>query len=439
MQNFPMKNICLCLLLVGFSGCASYSNSFQRVEFLLSQQQPEEALVEVEKRANSSSDKLLYLMDKAMLQRMSGQYEASNTTFEAAKKLGDKLTATSILEQAGAITLNDSIMSYEGEDFERVAVHMYSALNYIALNQWDEARVEALQADFLLQKLREDADKDTVFAEDAFARYLMGMIYEHGQEWSDAMISYRKALLSYQTRNKSEVPTFLKYDVLRMATRLGLIDEVSRYKQEFGISPSTSDLSMRDKGEVIVLLHHSLSPIKRDENVFVLGDDGIEHRIAFPVFESRSSPMAYAQLVIGDERINLDKVNDFDVAARESLETHKPAMMARLLARAIVKHNMAEAMRKESGELAGFMMNMAAMATETADTRSWLTLPKDIYLARVALPEGKYPASLQLFGANEMPLAIWPLPEVEVVRGGKYVFEKIWVKSPLPAVVTKPQ
>lgn len=196
---------------------------------------------------------------------------------------------------------------------------------------------------------------------------------------------------------------------------------------------------MRDKGEVIVLLHHSLSPIKRDENVFVLGDDGIEHRIAFPVFESRSSPMAYAQLVIGDERINLDKVNDFDVAARESLETHKPAMMARLLARAIVKHNMAEAMRKESGELAGFMMNMAAMATETADTRSWLTLPKDIYLARVALPEGKYPASLQLFGANEMPLAILPLPEVEVVRGGKYVFEKIWVKSPLPAVVTKPQ
>lgn len=439
MQYFSMQNICLCLLLVGFSGCATYSNSFERVELLLSQQQPEAALVEVEKRANSSSDKLLYLMDKAMLQRMSGQYKESNATFEAAKKLGDELVATSILEQAGALTINDTIMSYEGEDYERVAVHMYSALNYIALNQWDEARVEALQADFLLQQLREDADTNTVMAEDAFARYLIGFIYEHGKEWSDAMIAYRQALQSYQALSNSEVPVFLQYDILRMAMRLGLTDEVAQYKKDFGVSPPSSALSMSDKGEVIVLLHHSLAPIKREQNVFVLGEDGIQHRVALPTFESRSSPMVLAQLVIGDERINLNKINDFDMAARESLERHKPAMMARLLARAIVKYNMAETMRQESGELAGLMMNMANLATEIADTRSWLTLPKDIYFARVALPEGKYPATLQLFNANETLLAILPLPEVEVVAGQQYVFEKSWLQSSLPLKPVTPK
>ncbi len=133
-----MKKPCIVgLLLLLLSGCASYSSSFQRIESLLAQQKPREALLELDKHPVSGADKLLYLLDKAMLQRMSGLYAESNASFEVAKKVIESLQGTSLVEQAGALTLNDSVMSYEGESFEQVYIHLYEALNYLALGQLD--------------------------------------------------------------------------------------------------------------------------------------------------------------------------------------------------------------------------------------------------------------------------------------------------------------
>ncbi|MCF6208590.1 MAG: hypothetical protein L3J61_04300 [Ghiorsea sp.] len=173
-----MKKLVVCLLLAVLSGCASYSQGFQKVELLLSQQKPELALQELEKNPSTVKNELLYLLDKAMLQRMSALYKASNTSFEQAKVLMDKLEATSMTEQLGALTINDSAMSYEGEDYEQIAVHIYAALNYIELGLWDEARVEALQIDERIKRLKEKRDGKAI--EDPFARYLTGFIFEQG-------------------------------------------------------------------------------------------------------------------------------------------------------------------------------------------------------------------------------------------------------------------
>jgi hypothetical protein len=138
-----IRLLCIGLLLVSLSGCASYSNSFQKIEQLLVQQKPEAALLELETNPKSGKDKLLYLLDRAMLQRLNGLYVESNASFEEAKELIESLQGTSLLEEAGTLTLSDSARSYEGEDFEQVSIHIYEALNYMALGLWDEARVEA--------------------------------------------------------------------------------------------------------------------------------------------------------------------------------------------------------------------------------------------------------------------------------------------------------
>lgn len=222
------------LVVLFFSGCASYSSSFQRIELLLAQQKPQQALLELEKNPATGTDKVLYLMDRAMLQRMSGLYQESNATFEEAKKHIQSLKGTSLLEQAGALAINDSSMSYEGEDYEQVAIHIYEALNYIALGQLDEARVEALQVDLLLKAKATD---ESSFVEHAFSRYLTGLIYESGGEFDNALIAYRKAEQAYEKSKKTlkvNTPLYLKKDLLRLTKKLGLLNEYVAYKTKIG-------------------------------------------------------------------------------------------------------------------------------------------------------------------------------------------------------------
>ena len=66
------------------------------------------------------------------------------------------------------------------------------------------------------------------------------MIYEELGEWSDAMIAYRKAYEAYkkyQDNFSVAMPAMLKLDLVRLAQRQGLTDELAQYRKEFGIAP----------------------------------------------------------------------------------------------------------------------------------------------------------------------------------------------------------
>ncbi len=410
-------------LALGLSGCASYSQGFGRIESLLAQQKPEQALQVLEQTPPSSTNELLYHWDKAMLLRMAGKYQASNAEFEQAKVLVDKLEAVSVVEQAGALTINDSMMSYEGEDFEQIAMHIYAALNYIELGLWDEARVEALQVDERIKHIKEKRDGKAV--QDAFASYLSGLIFERGGEYSDAMIAYRQAYKLYR-QNKQPVPRFLQHDLLRLSQYLGLKQEHDALAKTFGIKHTMTQRELARKGEVVVLLHHSLAPIKRAEEVFVQRE-GAPLRISMPVYQSRPDYMQYARLTVGEHVAQTVKVDDFDKLARQSLAMHRAAIMARLVARALIKRHAANQVSDNNGALAGLLVDVAGMITETADTRSWLTLPKDIHLARLPLPPGAYPAKLELLGGSGQVVYTFDLGRIQVDAGKKVLLERTFV------------
>ncbi len=434
MSIFKCALLAMCLATL--ASCASYSQSFQEVETLLKQGQPQLALSKLDERPPSHADKLLYLMDRAMLQRMSGQYAESNQSFELAKSTIKELDGISLVEEVGALTLNDAVMSYAGEDYEQVAIHLYAALNYIQLGLWDEARVEALQVDQRLKVLGEAQDDDdaNVYTEDAFSRYLTGLIYEQGREWSDAMIAYRKAFTAYQKYQHSfgvAVPSFLKLDLLRLSKKMGLKAEHKQYQKLFNIKTTLSAATVQ-AGEVILLFHHSLAPIKRAQEILVFDDEGIEQRISMPHYQSRPSLVKKVRLTIGDAVVDGVIVDDFDAIARTSLESHRAAMVVRLIARAILKKAAAKKAEQNGGAWAGFLVDAVGILSETADTRSWLTLPKNIYFARWALAAGTYPAKLTLFGQQGQVISNITLADVIIEQGQKTVIEEFWFDSILP-------
>jgi len=250
-------------LLLQLGGCATYSRGFEPIEQNLAAQNPATAMQILEKQRHPRSDLLLYLLNKAMLQRMQHDYAASNQTFEQAKQIIQTYSAVSVTEESAAFIFNDTTRTYTGTPLEQVMLHVYAALNYLELGEVDAARVEALQVEVRLRQLMQDSPKSALSV-DPFARYLSGMIYEDLGEFSDAMIAYRKAYEAYQAHAELyalNVPEYLKRDLLHMARKVGLTNEYHQLQAQFGITLVEDHNPATERGEIVLLYHNGLAPI----------------------------------------------------------------------------------------------------------------------------------------------------------------------------------
>ena len=434
---------CAAACLAALSGCATFSDTIQSTERSLAQQQPKIALTEYEKLPASGSDKVLHLMNKGMLLRMAGDYADSTQVLEQTKPLMEELSAVSVSEQALSVAVNDATKSFVGADFEQVAVRTYLALNYLEQGNLDAARVEALQVDVLLRE-KTQASPDSPYAEDAFARYLTGIIYEDEREWSDAMIAYRKAYEAYQKQVDTfgvPVPETLKHDLIRLADRMGLKEEARRYRKEFGIKETMSVADLLEGGEVILTVHAGLAPIKRERAATVLNPaTGRMLRIALPQYRARTQPFGYASVSAGPESARTSRVENIDAIAVKTLDAQMPGITARAIARMAVKDSMAAAASRSgggggnssssAGPLLGLAVNIAAVLTERADTRSWFTLPGEIHLARLPLPPGEYNLKIELHGRDERVLGVSEI-KVALRKGEKRYVSKHWIPTNL--------
>jgi hypothetical protein len=389
------------------SGCASYSDSFSSVEHAIVDRQPSQALALLEKLHKRGSffskADVLYQLNKAMVLRMQQQYEASNQAFEQAKSLIEQYDAFSVTEQASSFMINDASRAYLGEPFEQVLLHLYAALNYLEMGKPDEARVEALQVDQRLQRLNAKI-KNPVYTEDAFVRYLTGIIYEQLGEYSNAMIACRKAYQAYQKYQKYfsvPVPRSLQQALLRLSKQQGLDDEYSRYQQAFNTQETQSVYDRRQLGELVLVLNSGLAPVKKEEAINTIAPgSGQLIRVAVPHYVARNDDISGVKLLAknqssGNEfQANGELVQDIDNIAFKTLDAEMPTIVARTAARAVTKYQITKEMSRKDDAL-GLLSNILNMVTERADTRSWLTLPKHIYLVRIALEPGAYDINLE--------------------------------------------
>ena len=430
---------CAAACLAALAACATFSDTIQSTEHSLAQQRPRAALIEYEKLKPVPADRVLYLMNRGMLLRMSGDYDESTRTLEETKRLSEQLRALSLREQALSFTVNDASKSFVGEDFERVMVNNYLALNYLERGQLDAARVEALQVDLLLRERRQRSSADNPYAEDAFARYLTGIVYEDEGEWSDAMIAYRKAYEAYQKQLQSfavAIPETLKHDLIRLADRMDLAEEAKGYREEFKIAETLSAADLRERGEIILTVHAGLAPDKRERATTVPNPaTGRILRIALPQYRSRAQPFAYASVSADSNSTKTSLVENIDAIAVKTLESEMPAITARAIARMVAKDIFASAASSNSNDsgasaLFGLAVNLAGVFTERADTRSWFTLPGEIHLARLPLSPGEYKLKVELHGRDERVLDSSEI-KVTLRKGEKKYLSRHWIPTNL--------
>lgn len=416
------------LLLV--SACASSTAGRFEVERRLAADRPSYALqaLKAQNRGWARRDKVLYLLNKAMLLRINSDFKASNHAFEQAKRRMAKLQGVSLTEGTGSLIVNDNIKKYVGEEFEQVLLHVYKALNYLEMGEADAARVEALQVDIKLRQYAKRIAK-TKYIEDAFARYIAGLIYEDHGEWSDAMIEYRRAYEAYEQYRKHyavDVPRSLQRDLVRLADRLGLYNEVQQYKQRFGLDDWSYVGDVESEGELIFVLHNGLAPVKREDEV-VVSTPHVLVKVALPYYQPRSTPAVGARITVNGEERTMELVEDVSAIAIWTLKMKMPMIRARAIARAGIKGAVASELKRQDEWLLGLLVEVAGVLSERADTRSWFTLPHNIYMGRMRLPPGDYTVTLELLGRNHAVIDAEDFQRVTIRPARKTFVSYHWI------------
>lgn len=347
-------------------------------------------------------------MDRAVTLQLAGQYAESNRYLQAAEARIESLFAVSISQQAGSFLINDTTLAYEGEDFEKVMIPILGALNYAALGEMNEALVEARKVDHLLSLLNDRYEKKNVYKEDALARYLSGILYEARGETNDAHIAYRKAYDAfriYRQQYQTPIPPWIGADLLRTAHALGLTEEMQTYQSWFPETEWEDARSLREKGEAVLVTYVGRSPVKTNRFIDLPVPDGqggiYPMRMAFPHFVRQpSQTRGIALQVEGSSQLSArgHLVEDVTAIAIKNLEDRIGRITAKTIARASAKLAASVQIRREAAKsndpgkrlLADLSTGLFSLLTERADTRSWRTLPSEIYLARIPLPPGEY-------------------------------------------------
>ena len=120
-------------------------------------------------------------------------------------------------------------------------------------------------------------------------------------------------------------------------------------------------------------------------------------QLALPYYPPRSTFGPTVAAEIDGERVGLSRIEDFDDLARAALAEEMPAITARGLARLLVKRGLVKETARQH-ELAGLFANVAALATERADTRSWRLLPGRALVLRRGLAAGEHRVRIQVDG-----------------------------------------
>ncbi len=371
------------LLLMLLHGCALQQHQLTGMGRYLDSHSLNETLLKLDALKPEPRDRPLYQLNRGVIHHLLGNYQQSNRDFEAAKALLGKAQAISVTESITSTTINETFNDYSATPSERVLLHVVMALNYLAQKDLSSARVEALQADILMREIPEEN------AQLASARFIAGLIFELNGEWSDAMISYRKAE-EILTRRHMPLPASLQQRLLISTRQLGLENEHQQYLSRFGLA-SGSGSEQPHTGEVLILFLNGKVPSKHQRMISIYVP-ALEHHvtIAQPYYPPRQARNNATALHLGSASVSLELLEDIDHLAREALEAGSSKRLALTLARATSKHKMIKQTRQKDPLLA-LLTDLAAIVTEVADTRSWNLLPASIHIGSVRLPEGTYP------------------------------------------------
>lgn len=320
--------------------------------------------------SKDSDDQLLFLMEYGSALQICKDYRKSNEIFLKADKLSEQLDYISATRVLGATLLNEEMLQYKGDIFERLFINISLALNYIELQQPDEAMVEVRRINEKYNKF--SAEEKSSYELNSFAQYLSGLIWESDNRYDDACISYKAAY---------------RLDTSYRAVALDMLTACWRAKryQEFNllvaeVRPSEDEMifvKRKNKNEKIVLFLQGLGPKKmpRPDNhiyPYLVPSNNVIKRLTVNFLDEKDTY----------QNASSRQVYSVEKAAIATQEADYSSLAARRLGARVAKEIAADQIRQKDKAL-GNIAWLVMVASERADLRNWTLLPESIQVIRI--------------------------------------------------------
>ena len=367
----------------------------------------------------SNNNNFLRYLEHGTMLRMDNQYMSSNKDFINAQSYVDAWSRSFHNGSLGLTSdtfamsmINDKVVDYAAKDYEKVMIPTYKALNYLAINDIDSARVEITRmynleniiADYKeqlyaktkfeednnsntkkfprLSELQSSNSKDYDFAtinskavlslknsyQNAFSHYLAGFIFEKLGEPSLARPGYIKAkqlnpnnLLVDQSINDIDN----KNTTVSQTTDLLLVQEIGHAPQLKSVSFAIPFLTNNKKSACFNTITISFPELIKDETNYT--------DVKLTVDGNKLTPVIFT---------------DFNLMAARYLHDNLPNIFLRNILRGTKDIILQQAICNNTGALASFATSIGTQLLGTSDERTWTTLPYQIYVSRLKVKRG---------------------------------------------------
>lgn len=419
----------IALLALLASGCSTHSQRLVSPRESFYANQLEQAHLQLAKLSEKpKGDQSVVELDLALVELLGGDAAAAERRLRKVRDEWDHLEQTSVTEQAASMLTDDQRRQYSGEDYEKLLVRVFLTLSSLMRDGVD-AESYSLQTLAKQADLREQArgrwgkEIPESYAVPPIAPYLRGVLREATySNYDDATRAYQHTL-----QLMPDTP-FLLRDLERVthgvhsARGHGVVYVIALV----GRGPYKEETEQRATQEALLIADRILS---------VVGQYSVPPTLApikIPMIVSPAKPFEVVGVEVDGVPISTTvPVTDLQQLAADTYAAKLPDVMARTVARRVVKKGAVYAAKGQlevTSPITSLALDAAGVlweATESADTRCWGLLPREIQILRLELPAGPHRLNLEPVSGGR-PLAPSAACAVDVLDGRNTYVLSYW-------------
>jgi len=421
--SLPLRRAGLLLAAALLAGCASYTDQTEQLRAAWAVgAYPQAAKIAAGAAQHSNRvDTVLWNLEAGAAARAAGDFPGSLHAFSAADGLfdyWDNQPDISITRETAALLVNPTVLPYRGYDYDRIMESVYQALNYLALGQFDQARVELNRALERQQIAQAHNAARAAAAQQAAADSAANTGYDAARAQKDPRFKsqYQQTYgpldsLKYYTDYANPFATYLRALCL-LARPLSPTDaesarvDFARVQAMIGHNDFIdADLALATQITsgaklpplTFVIYETGTAPVRAEQRidipVFLASPDVPYFGVAFPKlnFNSQFSPGLVVQTV-GHPALRTALLCDMDAVVAQEFRNDLPEVVVKTLISAGIKAAAEFAAHQGTKDhenldtITQLFGLVYQYATNRADLRTWTTLPKQIQFARLPAP-----------------------------------------------------
>ncbi|MEB0227526.1 COG3014 family protein [Pseudomonas sp. 10S4] len=396
-------------LLSGCTAFRNYDSELAQTNQQLAAGNVDAALTLLEKNNTGPDKDLLYYFEKGELLRAKGDLSGSQNAWTSADQVvgkwedSVKFDTDKYLAQFGSFLVNDKVRRYEGYDYEKVMLTTQMALNLLAVNDFDGARMSIKKTHEREAVIADLRDKEYLKSEDEAEKQGIKTQYKDLQGYPVASLD-APDVVSLKNSYQSAFSHYLAGFVYEALGEKDLA--APGYRKAAELRPNTPLLEQAlvnldkpakdDDSDILIVVQSGLAPSRDSIRIplpLPISNQLVITPLSFPVIKPDTSTAILTQIGVDGQQLNLTQLNSTTAMSRRALRDDMPGIILRTTVRAVTK-GVAQKKINETNPLAGLAVGISSAVLEGADTRTWRTLPDYTQVVRLRLKKGEHQVTL---------------------------------------------